>query len=219
MKLNQQQISYIENYILKSNVRYYEVYTEILDHMILSIEALLCKEPISFEEAFAKVQAKDFNETEISKISNQVSKIFRERNYKSLKAHLNNQKKPLYLILNVLIFCFIFFSKNAFESGILIFCMSSLIHIIDFPFFVNHLFRKKLPLLNTTSLMFFYGVFPITLFAFLAIFKTMLGSYLFVDILYYKLMLPSFFVLFFISFTFNLKQRKIIVNEVKQFVK
>ena len=41
MKLTKEQITYIENYIKSFDIKYYEVYMEILDHMILSVEAIL----------------------------------------------------------------------------------------------------------------------------------------------------------------------------------
>jgi len=57
MKLAEEQITYIENYIKRNDVKYYEVYMEILDHMVLSVEAILENDKeISFEDAV--VQAK-----------------------------------------------------------------------------------------------------------------------------------------------------------------
>ncbi len=59
MKLNDEQITYIENYIQQNDINYYEIYIEILDHMILSVEELLEKNPTkNFEEALliAKVE-------------------------------------------------------------------------------------------------------------------------------------------------------------------
>ena len=41
MKLTEEQITYIENYIKSFDIKYYEVYMKILDHMILSVEAIL----------------------------------------------------------------------------------------------------------------------------------------------------------------------------------
>ena len=41
MKLNDEQVNYIEKYIQWYDIKYYEIYMEILDHMILSVEAIL----------------------------------------------------------------------------------------------------------------------------------------------------------------------------------
>lgn len=52
MKLTAEQISYIEQYLHRFQIKYYEVYVEILDHLILKTESILENEvEISFEEA------------------------------------------------------------------------------------------------------------------------------------------------------------------------
>ena len=51
MKLTAEQITYIENYIKSFDIKYYEVYMEILDHIILSVEEILEEnKEISFEK-------------------------------------------------------------------------------------------------------------------------------------------------------------------------
>ena len=64
MKLTEEQITYIENYIKSFDIKYYEVYMEILDHMILSVEAILEEnKEIVFEDAVlrAKMEKKKKN--------------------------------------------------------------------------------------------------------------------------------------------------------------
>ena len=52
MKLTEEQITYIENYIKSFVIKYYEVYMEIFYHMILSVEAILEEnKEITYEDA------------------------------------------------------------------------------------------------------------------------------------------------------------------------
>ena len=61
MKLTEEQITYIENYIKSFDIKYYEVYMEILDHMILSVEAILEEnKEITFEDAVLKAKVDGF---------------------------------------------------------------------------------------------------------------------------------------------------------------
>ncbi len=61
MKLTEKQITYIENYIKSFDIKYYEVYMEILDHMILSVEDLLDNnKEVTFEEAVVKAKVEGF---------------------------------------------------------------------------------------------------------------------------------------------------------------
>ena len=56
-RLEEKEIAYIKNLIVYSDVKYYEVFHELLDHMIESTEQKLASEPqMSFEEAVKKSQ-------------------------------------------------------------------------------------------------------------------------------------------------------------------
>ena len=218
MKLTREQISQIEDYVAKSNVVFYEVYLEILDHMILTAEEMMLDENRSFEQAFQILKEKDFSKTEISRISRNSSKICNSRMFANFKNHLRMQTKPFYLGLNLLIFIFILLSKNALDGTLLVLIAISIISIIDIPFFYNNYHQKKLVVLNTHNLMFYYGVVPLIFIASMAMLNTFLSESVLFILIYTNLLLPSFFVLLFIGFTFNLKQRKKTFSEAKQFV-
>ena len=218
MKLTQEQISQLEDYVAKSNVVFYEVYLEILDHMILTAEEMMLDENRSFEQAFQILKEKDFSKTEISRISRNSSKICNSRMFANFKNHLRMQTKPFYLGLNLLIFIFILLSKNALDGTLLVLIAISIISIIDIPFFYNNYHQKKLVVLNTHNLMFYYGVVPLIFIASMAMLNTFLSESVLFILIYTNLLLPSFFVLLFIGFTFNLKQRKKTFSEAKQFV-
>lgn len=218
MKLTREQISQIEDYVAKSNVVFYEVYLEILDHMILTAEEMMFDETVSFDQAFKILKEKDFSKTQISRISRNSSKICNSRIFGNFKNHLQMQTKPFYLGLNLLIFIFIFLSKNALDGTLLMLIAISIISIIDIPFFYNNYRQKKLVVLNTHNLMFYYGVVPLIFIASMAMLNTFLGESNLFSLIYANLMLPSFFVLLFIGFSFNLKQRKKTFSEAKQYV-
>lgn len=218
MKLTQEQISQLENYVAKSNVVFYEVYLEILDHIILKAEEMMLDENRSFEQAFKILKEKDFSKTEISRISKNSSKIFNSRMFANFKNHLRMQTKPFYLGLNLLIFIFIFLSKNALDGTLLMLIAVSIISIIDIPFFYNNYRQKNLVVLNTHNLMFYYGVVPLIFIVSMAMLNTFLSESNLFILIYTNLILPSFFVLLFIGFTFNLKQRKKTFSEAKQYV-
>ena len=59
MALSNLEIEKIDTYIKSFNIKYYEIYSEILDHMILSTENYVTHERLSFEEAMLKTK-KDF---------------------------------------------------------------------------------------------------------------------------------------------------------------
>ena len=75
MKLTAKQISYIENYIKSFDIKYYEVYMEILDHMILSVEAILEENnEISFEDAVLKAKVEGFGKKGFNGMMNEKQK-------------------------------------------------------------------------------------------------------------------------------------------------
>ena len=218
MELTHEQISQLEDYITKSNVMFYEVYLEIHDHMIMKIEEMLLDETVSFDQAFQILKEKDFSKKEIIKISRNSSKICNSRMFANFKNHLRMQTKPFYLGLNLLIFIFIFLSKNALDGTLLMLIAIGIISIIDIPFFYNNYHQKKLVVLNTHNLMFYYGVVPLIFIASIAVLNNFLSESNLFSLIYTNLILPSFFVMLFIGFTFNLKQRKKTFSEAKQYV-
>ncbi|MDO5978823.1 hypothetical protein [Flavivirga spongiicola] len=54
-KLNKAEILYIDNYLIKNEVKYWDVRTELLDHIVSAVEEKIDKEGISFNEALLDV--------------------------------------------------------------------------------------------------------------------------------------------------------------------
>ena len=88
MKLTAEQITYIENYIKSFDIKYYEVYMEILDHMILSVEAILeenkeiTKGELNITEgalypALHKLEAEGLLDVEVEKVDNRLRKYYK----------------------------------------------------------------------------------------------------------------------------------------------
>jgi len=55
MNLTKEEIQYIDNYLVKNDIKYWDVRAELLDHIISSVEDKIKKEGISFREALLEV--------------------------------------------------------------------------------------------------------------------------------------------------------------------
>lgn len=118
MKLTEEQITYIENYIKQNDINYYEIYMEILDHMILSVEDFLEKNPTkNFEEVvlIAKVEGfgrkKGFRGLLREKLK-LAQKQARIDNLKRIKAYFTFPK----LVLTFSVFVFYYLFLNFFKA-------------------------------------------------------------------------------------------------------
>ena len=118
MKLNRIQITYIENYIKQNDINYYEIYMEILDHMILSVEDILEKNPAkNFEDAvlIAKVEGfgrnKGFRGLLREKLK-LAQKQARKDNFSRIKAYFTFPK----IVLTFSAFVFYYLFLNFFNE-------------------------------------------------------------------------------------------------------
>lgn len=55
MKLAKEEIKFIDNYLIKNEVKYWDVRMELLDHIILAVEAHIAEKKLTFLEALAQV--------------------------------------------------------------------------------------------------------------------------------------------------------------------
>ncbi|WP_452603034.1 hypothetical protein [Pontimicrobium sp. MEBiC06410] len=62
MKLSKEEIQFIDQYLIKNGVKYWDVRLELLDHIILAVEYKITNEGISFNEALIEVH-KGFGNT------------------------------------------------------------------------------------------------------------------------------------------------------------
>lgn len=117
MKLTKEQTAYIENYIKSFNIKYYEVYMEILDHMILSVEAILEENAaISFEDAVLKAKVEGFGKNGFRGMMDErlqlAQKLARKQNNKMIKEYFTFPKIVMTLIVFVGYFLFLQFFED-----------------------------------------------------------------------------------------------------------
>lgn len=55
MKLTQQEIKFIDNYLIKNEVKYWDVRLELLDHIVSAVEDKMTNDGISFNEALLEI--------------------------------------------------------------------------------------------------------------------------------------------------------------------
>ena len=118
MKLNDQQIAYIENYIKRFDIKYYEIYMEILDHMILSVVAILEKDKeIVFEDAVIQAKVEGFGKKGFRGIMDErvqiLNKIYKKKYWILIKDYF---KFPQ-IVLTIIIFTLFFVGTNLFKTN------------------------------------------------------------------------------------------------------
>ena len=91
MKLSSEQIKYIENYIARFEIKYYEVYMEILDHLILGVEAIMEHDKtISLENAAVRAKVEGFGKMSLREIEEEKVKSINSKNRKSFNKQLKS---------------------------------------------------------------------------------------------------------------------------------
>jgi hypothetical protein len=158
MKLNQEQLTHIESYINKNDIKYYELYMEILDHMILSVEDILERDKeISFEKAvmIAKVEGfgrkKGFRGMMVEK-QKLAQKQASKDNFKRIKEYFTFPKMLLTICVFLLYFLFLTFFENPAKANMLAILIVGFSAI--FQLFYSRKYRKinKLYVLKTETL-------------------------------------------------------------------
>ena len=157
MKLTEEQITYIENYIKSFDIKYYEVYMEILDHMILSVEAILEENTeISFEDAVVQAKNEGFGKKGFKGMMDEKLKLAqnqaRRQNNKMIKEYFTFPKIVMTLSVFVGYFVFLGFFDDPKKININCIVFIGLLAILQFVYFWK--FRKinKLNVLKTQVL-------------------------------------------------------------------
>ena len=157
MKLTEEQITYIENYIKSFDIKYYEVYMEILDHMILSVEAILEEnKEITFEDAVLKAKVDGFGKKGFRGMMDEKLKLAqnqaRKQNNKMIKEYFTFPKIVMTLSVFVGYFVFLGFFDDPKKININCIVFIGLLAILQFVYFWK--FRKinKLNVLKTQVL-------------------------------------------------------------------
>lgn len=157
MKLTKGQITYIENYIKSFDIKYYEVYMEILDHMILSVEAILEENvAISFEDAVLKAKVEGFGKKGFRGMMDEKLKLAqnqaRKQNNKMIKQYFTFPKIVMTLTVFIGYFLFLMFFEDPKKININCIIFIGFLAILQFVYFWK--FRKinKLNVLKTQVL-------------------------------------------------------------------
>ena len=220
MKLNDEQITYIENYINQNDINYYEIYMEILDHMILSVEELLEKNPTkNFEEAvlIAKVEGfgrkKGFRGLLREKLK-LAQKKARKDNLKSIKEFFTFPKLVLTLSVFVCYYWFLNFFKEPQQANIVAISVVALFGIFQSLYYKKYTKINKMIILKTQLL----GVNSSLIFA-LTQLSTSFIIYTnnFIDFSHFlaKVMMSIVFTFALISLLVFIEVRKKTIEELK----
>lgn len=145
MKLTEEQIRYIENYIKSFDIKYYEVYMEILDHMILSVEDILEEnKEITFEDAVLKAKVEGFGKKGFRGMMDErlqlAQKQARKENNKMIKEYFTFPKIVMTLAVFFGYFLFLMFFEDPKKINIICIVFIGLLAILQTVYFWK--FRK-----------------------------------------------------------------------------
>jgi hypothetical protein len=146
MKLTEEQITQIQNHLKKCGIKYYEVYMEILDHMILGIEDIMTSdETISFENAFVQVKKEGFGLLGFGGFMEEKIKLVniqtRIENFKMIKEYFTFPKMVLTTAVFVFYYFFMSFFENPNKPNSVLFMFIAMFGIFQIYYFYK--FRKK----------------------------------------------------------------------------
>ncbi|WP_338376096.1 hypothetical protein [uncultured Flavobacterium sp.] len=165
MKLSYEQIQHIENYINKNDIKYYEVYMEILDHMILSVEDILEKDKeISFEDAVVKAKVEGFGKKGFRGMMEEKQKMAQKQasknNFKRIKEYFTFPKIVLTACVFTLYYIFLSFFENPAKPNYLAVLMIGVIAISQIAYSWKYKKINKLHVLKTQTLnSLYFGAF------------------------------------------------------------
>ena len=215
MKLTEEQITYIENYIKSFDIKYYEVYMEILDHMILSVEAILEEhKEIVFEDAVLKAK-NQFGQQGFKKFSKEKLESFRQSERKmygnEIKKYVTFPKIVLTVIgyFGLVIFLGYFEKpKKIALSLILFFCVLALYQL---KFWYQNRKMEGFKLIKNEF--YLYGINSVVMWTYFNnIFDNENTS------IYAKLFFSLTITMSFLSLLIFIKTRKLINAEIKSYL-
>ena len=146
MKLTEEQITYIENYIKSFDIKYYEVYMEILDHMILSVEAILEEnKEIVFEDAVLRAKMEGFGKKGFRGMMDEKLRLAqnqaRKQNNKMIKEYFTFPKVVMTLTVFLGYFLFLSFFDEPMLTNLLSISVIAFLSIFQLVF--SYKYRKQ----------------------------------------------------------------------------
>jgi hypothetical protein len=167
MKLTNEQTTYIENYIASFDINFYEIYMEILDHIILSVEAILEDDKtISFEKAVLKAKVEGFGKLGFRGMMDEKVKLAHKKNTKEnvkmIKAYFTFPKIVLTLFVFVGYYLFLLLFENPSKANLLAITAVGLMGIFQMTYSWNYRKIKakdvlKTQVLNSTYFLSLFG--------------------------------------------------------------
>lgn len=219
MKLSKEQITYIENDIIQNDINYYEIYMEILDHMILSVEDILEKSPTkNFKDAVLIAKVEGFGIKGYRGLLREKLKLAqkqaRKDNLKRIKAYFTFPKIVLTLSVFVLYYLFLNFFNAPQEASIIPIIVVALFGIFQSFYYRKYNKINKLIVLKTNLL----GIYSSTIFAFvqfLGIFIILAKNRIDYNHFVAKGIMALVFTFIFISLLVFIEVRKKTIEELK----
>jgi uncharacterized protein with PQ loop repeat len=173
MKLVKEEIQFIDQYLIKNDVKFWDVRTELLDHIILATEAKIKNKGISFNEALIEVHEefgnklghfkspsfeqrlyysnKGFKKFTLEK-QKEIGKKYRRQHWQGLKNLFLSPKFLLeYVLFGVAYYiCFLNFTKLAIVFGMILLMLPTFYS--GFHSIKNKMARRSLNIVLTTGI-------------------------------------------------------------------
>jgi hypothetical protein len=213
-KLTKEEIQFIDNYLVKNEVKYWDVRTELLDHIILATEAKINNEGISFNEGLLEIHEefgnklghfkspsfeqrlyysnKGFKKFTLEK-QKEIGKKYRRQHWQGLKELFLSPKFLFEYVLFGICFylCFLNFTKITLVVGLIILMIPTFYS--GFHSIKNKMARRSLNIVLTTGIsMIPWTIYNLTLQIFNLTYKTEASKpyylFLILTILCYPLM-------------------------------
>jgi hypothetical protein len=207
MKLTNEQTTYIENYIASFEIQFYEIYMEILDHLILGVEAILEEDTtISFKDAVVKAKVEGFGKLGFRGMMDEKVKLAHKKNTKEnlkmIKEYFTFPKIVLLLSVFTSYYLFLLLFENPSKVNLISIVAVGLVGIFQLTYSWNY--RKinardvlKTQVLNSTYFLSFIGSQITQIFTFLGkesidfnhilmrLFMTIIFTFSFISVLVY----------------------------------
>ena len=221
MKLSQSQIQYLDNYVQKSGIKWFDLKIELTDHMIGKTEEILTRIPdLDFEEAVKKAKL-TFGSKGFRPIILEKTKQIERQFYKDVFMHFKSFFTIPKIIITVLITLFLFgLYPRLMDKDLFFTSLIGVLFICAILFFFNAYKRKKLK--NNLSLTLSHMLQFSTLINSIAIFLHFAYSIFKNDLVKgnnYVFFISIWLVMFLIALSIENVSKKIYANQKRMYYK
>jgi hypothetical protein len=220
MKLSNEQTTYIENYIASFDIKYYEIYMEILDHLILGVEAILEEgKTISFEDAVVKAKVEGFGKLGFRGMMDEKVKNFNARNRKLFNLQIKSYFNFPRIMATIDAFVLYFLLLSLFEKPqiihLIVIISIVVLGILQLVPFIKYRKKESLYVLKTESFFLYFNLLLAGTYVNNGL--VLLGKEI-IDFnsLYIKFLMSIIFTYTLLSYFVFMKIRKTTLSELKQ---